>query len=107
MITLNDYQARAHETAQYPPGIALEYTTLGLVGESGEIANKVKKTLRGDYSQDDIREDLIDELGDVLWYLAEAATVLNTTLEEVAQRNLDKLASRADRGVIKGAGDGR
>jgi NTP pyrophosphatase (non-canonical NTP hydrolase) len=81
-VTFDEYQKEAHKTAIYPGSIGLAYVTMGLVGEAGEIANKVKKIYRdrhGCLSDDDCRE-LGKELGDVLWYCAELATVLNAGL---------------------------
>lgn len=85
------------------------YPTLGLVNEAGELAGKVKKIFRdkqGEISNDD-RDALKYELGDVLWYLAQIATELQLSLDEVAQANLDKLASRLERNQIQGEGDYR
>jgi NTP pyrophosphatase (non-canonical NTP hydrolase) len=85
------------------------YPTLGLCGESGEVADKVKKVLRdrkGVFDQE-VREGLALELGDVLWYVAQLATELGLSLEEIAEANLAKLASRAARNVIGGSGDQR
>ena len=78
-----------------------------LVGEAGEVANKAKKILRGDYQAKDIQEQIAGELGDVLWYLAMVAYEFDLSLEDIAQANLDKLASRKQRGVLKGSGDTR
>lgn len=107
---LNDYQRESRKTwhlvhTDHP----LTYPTLGLVNEAGELAGKVKKIFRdkgGQISQED-REALKGELGDVLWYLAQIATELDLTLEEVASHNLEKLFSRLERGKIKGEGDYR
>ena len=85
------------------------YPTLGLVNEAGELAGKVKKIFRdkqGIISDADC-EALKFELGDVMWYLAQIATELNLSLEEVAQANIDKLASRLERNRIQGEGDYR
>lgn len=85
------------------------YPTLGLVSEAGELAGKVKKIFRdkdGVISDAD-REALKHELGDVLWYLAQLATELGMSLDEVAQANIDKLASRLERNQIRGEGDYR
>lgn len=82
---------------------------LGLVGESGEFADKVKKLIRdknGRLNEAD-RNELLKELGDVLWYVGVVAHLLDASLDEVAQQNLDKLKSRKQRSVIKGAGDNR
>lgn len=87
----------------------LAYLGLGLAGESGELAGKISKIYRDDNGTltDDRREDLLDELGDVLWYIQQIATNLDTTLEAVATRNALKLDDRLRRGVISGNGDKR
>ena len=104
------YQRRSRETARYPDaGANPIYPTLGLCGESGEVADKVKKVLRdqaGDFDADAI-DDLRLELGDVLWYVSQLATELNLSLDEIAEANLAKLASRVARDVIAGSGDRR
>lgn len=102
-----EYQHAAHKTAIYPQDKALEYLTLGLCGEAGEFANKVKKILRGDKTTMEDIQNLSGELGDVLWYLTELCTILGIPLEEVAKQNLEKLQSRKDRGVLGGSGDKR
>ncbi|KEF42788.1 MAG: hypothetical protein ER33_04425 [Cyanobium sp. CACIAM 14] len=104
------YQRRSRETARYPDaGDNPIYPTLGLCGEAGEVADKVKKVLRdrGGQFSPEVRDDLLLELGDVLWYVAQLATELGLDLETVASANLAKLASRADRNVIGGSGDRR
>ncbi|WP_114311544.1 nucleoside triphosphate pyrophosphohydrolase family protein [Thermus caldifontis] len=108
-MTLNEYQQEAKKTALYPEAYRILYPTLGLVGEAGELANKVKKVLRdhGGTLGPAAREDLLAELGDVLWYVAQLATDLGVSLEEVAQGNLAKLRSRLERGKIGGSGDNR
>jgi NTP pyrophosphatase (non-canonical NTP hydrolase) len=108
-MELNEYQRGAHKTAKYPKDQALTYASLGLVGESGEIANKVKKVIRDDYNilTDERKSELQAELGDVLWYLAELSTILGVSLNKIAKDNLEKLESRARRGKIQGAGDSR
>jgi NTP pyrophosphatase (non-canonical NTP hydrolase) len=85
------------------------YPTLGLSGEVGEVAEKVKKIIRdGDGTLTDPDRDKIAlELSDVCWYLAVLAFELDYTLEEVMQMNLDKLNSRKERGVLSGSGDNR
>jgi NTP pyrophosphatase (non-canonical NTP hydrolase) len=87
----------------------LLHLVLGLVGESGEIAEKFKKWVR-DLDSDESRIDRTDiakELGDVLWYLAVLADYLDLSLNDIATANLAKLASRRDRGVLGGSGDNR
>mgnify|MGYP001361288539 CR=1 FL=1 len=109
-MDLNQYQQRARSTALYPDvGNNPIYPTLGLAGESGEVADKVKKVIRdkdGVFDQE-TREALKLELGDVLWYVAQLASELGLALEDVGQANLEKLASRAKRGRISGDGDDR
>ncbi|TBH21806.1 nucleoside triphosphate pyrophosphohydrolase family protein [Thermus thermamylovorans] len=108
-MTLEEYQKEAQKTALYPEAYRLLYPTLGLVGEAGELANKVKKVLRDEGGQlgEEAREALLAELGDVLWYVAQVATDLGVSLEAVAAHNLAKLRSRLERGRIGGSGDGR
>jgi len=106
--TLNYYQSSAVDTAIYPKKAELEYLTLGLSGEAGEIANKVKKILRGDKEFDEVaKKDLAAELGDVLWYLAVLADALDVRLSQVATDNIRKLMDRKERNVLKGSGDNR
>lgn len=109
-MDFHDYQQRSRETARYPEaGNNILYPTLGLCGEAGEVADKVKKVLRdraGVFGPE-VRDDLRLELGDVLWYVAQLATELGLDLDEVAAANLAKLADRANRNVIAGSGDRR
>jgi NTP pyrophosphatase (non-canonical NTP hydrolase) len=104
------YQQQSRTTALYPDvGANPIYPTLGLCGEAGEVADKVKKVIRdqgGRFSPETIAA-LRLELGDVLWYLAQLATELGLDLEGIASANLEKLASRAARNVIAGDGDHR
>ena len=108
--TFRDYETLAGETARYPGRSEgnLVYPVLGLNGEAGEVAEKLKKAIRdhgGDITS--VRETLVKELGDVLWYLAACCHELGVSLEEVAAGNIAKLSSRAARGVIHGDGDNR
>ena len=104
-----EYQEEAHKTAIYPEAKALEYLTIGLAGEVGEFANKVKKTIRDDHEL--LFEDAVNELGDVLWYLTElsryVAPQISNSLGYIAYRNIEKLKDRAQRDKIKGSGDNR
>jgi len=79
--------------------------TLGLVGEAGEVAEKVKKLLRDDTKVD--KDDIIKELGDVAFYLTALANYFDGTLSDVLETNMDKLNSRQARGVLRGSGDNR
>ncbi len=104
------YQQRSRQTARYPAaGSNTTYPTLGLCGEAGEVADKIKKVMRdqGGVLDAVVRDDLALELGDVLWYLAQLATELDLDLDAIAEANLAKLASRAARNVIGGSGDRR
>jgi NTP pyrophosphatase (non-canonical NTP hydrolase) len=109
-MLISEYQELSRRTATYPgAGDNLVYPTLGLAGEAGEVAEKVKKLLRDDggVMSDERREALAGELGDVLWYVAQVATEAGLDLEEIAQGNLDKLLSRQRRGMLSGSGDSR
>ena len=109
-ITAADYQARACETAIFPKHRATEYLTLGLTGEAGEIANKVKKFIRDGATKDEYLAKRIEigyEIGDVLWYCAVLAEELEMNLGHIMEKNLEKLADRHKRGKISGSGDNR
>lgn len=108
--SLNDYQKDAARTAGFVDiGHPVVYPTLGLVGEAGEVAEKVKKIFRDHDGQvsKEYKEMLTKELGDVLWYLSQVAAKLDLTLEEVAKANIEKLTSRKARNKISGDGDDR
>jgi NTP pyrophosphatase (non-canonical NTP hydrolase) len=109
MVGFNDYQAATESTAVYPRDKALEYLILGLASEAGEVAGKLKKIIRDNESVVGAHEQQVicKELGDVLWYIAQIALELNTTLESVAMMNIEKLSDRKTRGVIGGSGDSR
>lgn len=111
-MKMNDYQKSSGVTAIYPDqgeigGLA--YAVLGLGGEAGEIANKVKKIIRdrGGVITSEDKNDLLKEAGDVLWYLARLVDELGGSLDEVADSNLRKLLDRQRRGVLTGSGDTR
>lgn len=109
-MDLNCYQRMAMQTAFYPgtgENAGLAYTALGLTGEAGEFANKVKKILRDGNPASHYRESLIAELGDVLWYVAAALHELDATMEQAAGYNLAKLGDRSKRGTLSGSGDNR
>ena len=110
ILTLDAYQLAASETADYPQATdkeALNYLIMGLVGEAGELANKWKKYLRGDYELSPMEvEKLIEESGDCMWYISEISRQLWYSLSETANRNLNKLSHRKATGTIKGNGDG-
>ena len=109
-MELNSYQLLARRTALYPHrGNNILYPTLGLCGEAGEVADKVKKVLRdgaGEFNSEQ-KQAIAMELGDVLWYVSQLADKLGYGLEAIAEANLEKLQSRAARNVISGSGDQR
>lgn len=110
-LYMNIYQAHTAQFSVYPEKntgslTAVTYCALGL-GEAGELQGKVKKIWRGDKTLDEAKDDLIDELGDVLWYVSSMARELGVTLEQVAMRNIEKLEDRAARGQLQGSGDHR
>lgn len=114
--TTNDfelYQLKCAEVARYPEAgegtpLAIAYVALGL-GEAGEVQGKVKKILRDDdfIVTDEKREAIALELGDVLWYVARMADELGYSLQQIADKNIEKLFDRAERGVLGGSGDYR
>ena len=109
-ITAAEYQARACQTAIFPNHRATEYLTLGLTGEAGEIANKVKKFIRDGAAKDEYLAKRIEigyEIGDVLWYCGVLAEELDMNLGRIMEKNLEKLADRHKRGKISGSGDNR
>lgn len=104
MDTLEEYMEFTTVNHLWPEEMDLPYTALGLVGEAGEYAEKVKKLIR-DNTWDPMQSAL--ELGDVLWYLTNAARSCGYSLEEVMLMNMAKLRSRADREALRGSGDNR
>lgn len=106
--TLSQYQEQAVQTAVYPEEYSVVYPALALGGEAGEVSNKVKKVLRGDYELTPERRDAIGkEIGGVLWYCAALARDLGLDLGDIADQNIAVLQSRQARGTIKGDGDER
>lgn len=109
-MTFFEYEQLIKQTAIYPNiGNNIYYPALGLSGEAGEVAEKVKKLMRDADGQmsDEFREELAKELGDVLWYVCALCSEIDISLEEVAERNREKLIDRLDRNVLKGSGDNR
>jgi len=109
MSDFNSYQRNASSTAIYPEEHRILYPALGLAGEAGEGANKVKKLIRDgpDKRPDTWREDIASEIGDVLWYCAALATDLNLSLGMIAGQNEKKLGQRKQSGTLGGSGDTR
>ncbi len=110
-MKLSDYQEFALETSKYPGKgtlMGIVYCALKMNGEAGEYAEHLGKAMRDDDTITDGRRTLmLKELGDVLWYVASSAVELGSSLDEVAQMNIDKLKDRRARGVLAGSGDNR
>lgn len=108
-MELNDYQQEASRTAIYPQEMKIVYPTIGLAGETGEVAEKVKKVIRdhgGMFSEEQKRE-IAKELGDVMWYIASIATDMGYTMDDIARINIEKIRSRSERALLHGDGDNR
>ena len=103
------YQKVAKTTAIYPREQAIIYPTLGLTGEAGEVANKVKKIIRDgtDKNNEDMVQAISSEIGDCLWYIAVLADDIGVKLSDIANINLEKLENRKKNGTIQGSGDNR
>ena len=107
-MNFNEYQNMAKSTAIYDKKHQILYPALGLAGEAGEVANKVKKIIRDGYENNkDYRADIGAEIGDVLWYCAVLASDIGLELSDIAVNNTVKLKDRMNRGVIGGNGDKR
>ena len=106
---LDMYQQVAKTTAIYPREQAIIYPTLGLTGEAGEVANKVKKIIRDGSNKNDegLVQDLSAEIGDCLWYIAVLADDIGIKLSDIASSSLIKLENRKKKGTIHGSGDKR
>ena len=110
-MELDDYQEQAGKTAIFPDELPEDvdagviYTTLGLVGEAGECAEKVKKAVRED--DPSYIDDLESEVADVLWYVSQLCAELDLSLDDAALENLDKLRDRQERDQLEGEGDNR
>lgn len=108
-MTTDEYQEKCHTFRDYENTPKVIYTTLGLTGEAGEVADKVKKMFRdnGGKMDDHLRLEIAKELGDVAWYLAELADDLGFRLSEIFDMNIEKLTDRMARDKLKGSGDNR
>ena len=106
---LDMYQKVALTTAIYPREQAIIYPTLGLTGEAGEVANKVKKIIRdgSNFKDEKLVSEIKAEIGDCLWYIAVLASDFDIKLSDIASANLEKLEKRKERGTIHGSGDNR
>ncbi len=109
-MDFKEYQEKSRKTAIYPKiGETYIYPALGLSDETGEVLGKIKKIFRdkGGILDNETREEIKKELGDVLWYLTQLSTELELSLDEIAEANIKKLYSRLERGVLQGSGDNR
>lgn len=109
-MTFEEYQQKSRKTAIYPDsGNNFVYPTLGLTGEAGEVADKIKKVIRdkGGVINEDTKREIEKELGDVLWYISQLASELALSLDNIAEKNIEKLYSRLERGKLGGDGDNR
>ncbi len=109
-MNFEEYQKKSRITVKYPrAGKNFVYPTLGLAGEAGEVAEKIKKVIRDKNGiiDPETKKAIKKELGDVLWYVSQLATELNASLNEIAENNIKKLCDRLERGKLNGEGDDR
>lgn len=108
-MTFEEYQEQTAKTAIYPgqgSNQGFTYTTLGIANEAGEFVGKVKKLMRDGPGAASL-EDLMAELGDLMWYVSQSCNELGIALVDVAEGNIEKLTARADAGTLRGSGDDR
>jgi len=108
-MNFNEYQKEAYKTLIHKDRDNLAYFALGIAGESGEVADKIKKIFRdkdGVMDEND-KKEIAKEMGDVLWYLSQLSQYIDMDFADIAQINLDKLKSRQERGTLSGSGDNR
>ena len=108
-MDFNTYQETAVSTAIYPDTHRILYPALGMAGEAGEVANKVKKIIRDGTENlpEDWKDQLASEIGDVLWYCAALSNDIGIPLALIAAQNRDKLLARKQKGTLQGSGDTR
>lgn len=112
-MKFDEYQLAISEFDLFEPGklsdVSFVEKVLGLAGEAGETADKIKKLLRDKdgLATDTDKKEVAKELGDVIWYVASIARYLDIPFSEVAKMNVEKLSSRKTRNVLHGAGDNR
>jgi len=110
-MDFDEYQEEASTTAIFPDKlpdfvtVGQVYTVLGQSGETGEIAEKMKKAIRED--EEEYVEEMRGEVGDVLWYLSQVCEEFAWDMSEIAEDNIDKLKDRQERGKLTGEGDNR
>ncbi|HAR99519.1 MAG: putative pyrophosphatase [Candidatus Moranbacteria bacterium GW2011_GWC2_37_73] len=109
-MDFNEYQKESRKHAIYPGiGSNFSFPVIGLAGETGEVAEKIKKIIRDKDGvvDDSSREEVGKELGDVLWYLSQIASEFELSLDDVANDNIEKIRSRRERNMTHGNGDNR
>lgn len=108
-MTFEEYQEKARKTAIYPKEVGLAYVTLGLTGEAGEIANKVKKVFRDSNGEltGEARQSIAGEICDLMWYVSALCDELNISMNMLAEVGIQKLEDRQQRGTLHGSGDNR
>lgn len=109
-VDFDSYQRMSRKTAIYPDlGKNIVFPTLGMMGEAGEVAEKIKKVWRdrGGHPTREDRQAIAKEMGDVLWYLSQLATELRISFNEIAARNIDKITGRKRDNRLHGSGDNR
>lgn len=109
MIDIDNYQKECKKTAIYPTEYSVIYPVIGMCGETGEVAEKIKKIIRDKNSifDETSKIEIMKELGDVMWYISNIATDLNVNMSDILTMNLDKIQSRQSRNKIHGSGDNR
>lgn len=104
-MNFQDYQKIIETFAVYPRDnelIAVSYLALGLNGEAGEVADQVKKAIRNDGEiSAERRAKILDEIGDVLWYITRLAIEFDAPLADIAQANIEKLEKRRQANDLK------
>jgi NTP pyrophosphatase (non-canonical NTP hydrolase) len=112
-MNIQEYQTIIQKTAIYPKEVGAMYCALGLNGEAGEVAEKIKKLIRDtnyldskDYT-DEFKENLKKEIGDCIWYCTALANEFNLSLEEILEANYNKLIKRRETNTLQGSGDNR
>jgi len=112
-MNIIEYEQIIAHTAVYPKSVGLMYCALGLMGEAGEVSEKIKKLVRDtDYLQtkeysDEFKESVKKELGDVIWYCTALANELDMGLSEIMLANYEKLIKRRTTNTLHGSGDNR
>lgn len=106
-MDIKTYLEATRKTAIYPQDNFLEYLTLGLASEAGEVSGVVKKYIRQDFDLSSAQEKLIKELGDVMWYWCRLCDELGLNPEEVMESNIKKLRQRQEDNTLQGDGDNR